>query len=34
VTSAQVFEGGSLGVWTQEVGRELDPDVSQPRKGN
>ena len=25
---------GHLGVWAQEVSRELNPNVSQPRKGN
>ena len=25
MTSAQVFEGGPVGVWALEVGRELDP---------
>jgi len=29
-----VFGGGHLGVWAQEVSRELDSDVGQPRKGN
>jgi len=31
-TSVQVFGGGQLGVWAQEVGRELGPNVGQPRK--
>jgi len=34
VISTQVFGGGHLGVWAQEVIRELDLDVGHPRKGN
>jgi len=33
-TSIQVFGGAQLDVWAQEVGRELSPDVGQPRKGS
>jgi len=29
-----VFGAGHLGVWAQEVSRELGSDVGQPRKGN
>ena len=31
-TSVQVFRGGQLGVWVQEVGRELDLDLVNPEK--
>ena len=34
VSSTQVFGGGHLDVWAQEVSRELCSDVGQPRKGN
>jgi len=32
VTSAQAFGGGPLGVWAEEVGRELNPNVGPLRK--
>jgi len=32
--STQVFGEGHLGVWAQEVSRELGLDVGKPRKGN
>jgi len=33
-TLVQVIGRGQLSVWVQEVGRELNPDVGQPRKGS